>query len=130
MLLAPSSAFLARRRRRGIVELMSRRRNAARDAEGKRVVCELTERDTSARPLPLLPSFPSFPSRTGHVGREHVNYRHNPSATGDCGDLDGECRERARRPCAMQLTFCLPPAVPLPARGSPAAGAGPGPEPG
>ncbi|HEV3075599.1 MAG TPA: glycosyltransferase family 39 protein [Thermoanaerobaculia bacterium] len=30
----------------------------------------------------------------------------------------------------MQLTFCLPPAVPLPARGSPAAGTGPGPEPG
>jgi hypothetical protein len=30
---------------------MSRRRNAARDAEGKRVVCELTERDTSVLSL-------------------------------------------------------------------------------
>src|SRR5579864_1263192 len=50
MLIAEPSAFLARRRRRGIVELMSRRRNAARDAEGKRIVCELTERDALEHP--------------------------------------------------------------------------------
>src|ERR1700720_1429878 len=68
MLIGEPSAFLARRRRRGIVELMSRRRprlrlspvaallagrNAARDAEGRGVVCELTVRDTSL----ILPGY-------------------------------------------------------------------------
>src|SRR5260221_187171 len=48
MPIAESSPFMARRADAGVSVITSRRRNAARDGEGRRGVCELTERDTRA----------------------------------------------------------------------------------